>query len=319
MKLAFYWATGCGGCEVATLNTGETLLRVAVANEIIFWPTAFDFKHSDLEALAEGGIDFCFFNGAVRNSEDEDLARFLRAKSQRMIALGSCACEGGIPGLANVADRRSLLARVYQGTPSTENPHRTLPRSTFQVSEGELTLPELYDTVRTLPQTVEADYYLPGCPPAGHQLSAVLDAIAEGQLPPPGAVIGASEKTVCEECERLKEEKRIRTFVRPYEIIPDPERCLLEQGIICCGPATRGGCGARCLQANMPCRGCYGPPPGVVDQGVKLLSALASVMEASGEEEVERTLDQIVDPLGTFYRFSLPSSLLRRRKVTKGG
>ncbi len=65
----------------------------------------------------------------------------------------------------------------------------------------------------------------------------------------------------------------------------------------------------------MPCRGCYGPPPGVKDQGAKLLSAVASVIDADTEEEIERIIDDIPDPIGTFYRFGLPNSTLRRKII----
>jgi F420-non-reducing hydrogenase small subunit len=104
----------------------------------------------------------------------------------------------------------------------------------------------------------------------------------------------------------------LKEFFRPYEIETDPARCLLEQGIVCMGPATRDGCGALCPAANMPCRGCYGPPPNAVDQGAKMVSALSSVIDAHEPEEIERILDQIADPVGTFYRFSLAHSILRR-------
>jgi F420-non-reducing hydrogenase small subunit len=156
---------------------------------------------------------------------------------------------------------------------------------------------------------------VPGCPPQAHQTWAVFEAILKGELPPPGSVIGAGEKTVCDECQHVKEEKKVKQFFRIHEIIPDEKKCLLEQGIVCAGPATRSGCGALCPTANLPCRGCYGPPPGVVDQGAKLLSAVASVVDADTEEEAARIVSQIADPIGTFYRFGLAGSLLRRRKL----
>jgi F420-non-reducing hydrogenase small subunit len=65
----------------------------------------------------------------------------------------------------------------------------------------------------------------------------------------------------------------------------------------------------------MPCRGCYGPPEGVLDQGAKMCSALASIIEANDLKEIEKIIDGIVDPAGTFYRFGLPASTLRRTKV----
>ena len=136
-------------------------------------------------------------------------------------------------------------------------------------------------------------------------------------LPPKGSVIGAGTKTLCDECPRVRSEKKIKKFHRPWEIIPDNETCLLEQGIVCAGPATRAGCGAKCINANQACRGCYGPPDGVLDQGAKLLGALASVIDATDPQEIEAILDTIPDVAGTVYRFSLPSSILRRKAIKK--
>jgi F420-non-reducing hydrogenase small subunit len=92
-----------------------------------------------------------------------------------------------------------------------------------------------------------------------------------------------------------------------------PETCLLAQGFVCMGPATRSGCGSRCIEANMPCRGCFGPIDGVYDQGAKFLSGFASVLTPKDDAGIERLLDTIPDPAGTFYRFSLPTSLMPRR------
>jgi F420-non-reducing hydrogenase small subunit len=314
-RVAFYWAASCGGCEIAVLEIREKILDLAQAVDIVFWPVAMDVKYQDVEAMEDGSIDACFFNGAIRNAENEHLARLLRAKSKILLAYGSCAHQGGIPGLGNLTNREGILETVYTGNPSTENPTQLRPCTSNELAEGEVELPALYNTVKTLGQTVTVDYFVPGCPPQAHQTWAVFEALLKGELPPRGSVIGAGEKTVCDECERVKEEKRVKQFFRIHEIIPDPHKCLLEQGLVCCGPATRSGCGALCPTANLPCRGCYGPPPGVVDQGAKLLSAVASVVDANTEEEAERIVSQIVDPIGTFYRFGLPSSLLRRSRV----
>jgi F420-non-reducing hydrogenase small subunit len=314
-KVAFYWAASCGGCEIAMLEIREKLLDLAQAVDIVFWPVAMDIKYGAVEAMEDASIDACFFNGAIRNEENEHLARLLRAKSKTLVAYGSCAYEGCIPGLANLSDRQAIFETVYNESPSTENPQHLLPVTSYELAEGATELPAFFNTVKTLAQTVPVDYFVPGCPPQAHQTWAVLEAFLKGILPAPGSVIGAGEKTVCDECERVKEDKKVRQFYRVHEMIPDEKKCLLEQGIVCAGPATRSGCGALCPTANLPCRGCYGPPPGVVDQGARLLSAVASVVDADTEEEAARIVSQIADPIGTFYRFGLPSSLLRRRKI----
>lgn len=315
LKLGLYWAASCGGCEITVLDIHEAILEVAAIADILFWPVALDFKYADVEAMPDKHIDVCIFNGAIRNSEQEQIAKLLRAKSKVLVAFGACAHIGGIPGLANTSNREDIFNWVYKESPSTENSNGTYPQTSFEVPEGRLTIPAFYDSVRTLGQTVPVDYFVPGCPPTAQQVWNVVQAIATGKLPQTGSVVGANDKTVCDECKRVKEEKKVRAFHRPHEVIVEPERCLLEQGLICAGPATRGGCGAQCLSADMPCRGCYGPTAGVTDQGAKLLSAVSSIIDAGNETDAKRIVDQIVDPLGTAYRFSLPSSQLFRVRV----
>lgn len=197
--------------------------------------------------------------------------------------------------------------------------NRVTPKTKVKVEEGYLTLPEFYDTVKTLDQTVDVDYYLPGCPPTPDMIMNAINAIAENKLPPKGAVL-APLKSVCDECRFEKSEKKIKEIKRVYEVDKIEDKCLLEQGIICLGPATRGGCNARCLDANMPCTGCNGPTPNSLDQGAKMISALASILGIEGEEkmtdeEVEKLIDAVVDPVGTFYKYALPSALINRRVI----
>jgi F420-non-reducing hydrogenase small subunit len=314
-KAAFYWAASCGGCEIAVLELGKALVDVSKKVDIVFWPVALDFKYSDVESMPDKSIDVCFFNGAIQTSENEHMAKLLREKSKILIAFGACANGGGIPALANTTTKEQIFTRVYKETPTTDNPKGVIPETRVRVKEGELTLPEFHNTVRTLDQTVDVDYFVPGCPPVGEQITAVMNDIIGGKVPPKGSVIGASDKSLCDECKRVMGDRKIKKIVRTYEIVPDTEKCLLDQGIICMGPATRGGCGAQCISANMPCRGCYGPVPGVLDQGAKMLSALSSNFDAENEEEIERIASGVLDPIGTFYRYSLARSLLRRAKA----
>lgn len=312
LKLALYWAASCGGCEIAVLDIDEKILKVAELADIYLWPVALDFKYKDVEALADGFLDVCLFNGALRSSEQVEIAELLRRKSKVLVAFGACACFGGIPALANQFDRDEIFQRVYFETPTTTNPAGVVPQPSFKAAEGELRLPTFYNAVYKLDDLVKVDYYLPGCPPPPSLIWTAVEAIVTGKLPPPGSVI-AEERALCHFCSRKKEEKAVTTFRRVYEIIPDPEKCLLEQGIVCSGPVTRGGCGERCLAANMPCRGCFGPTAEAVEQGANLLSAVATTVEGKDESALRTALDGIVDPLGTFYRFSLASSLLRLR------
>jgi F420-non-reducing hydrogenase small subunit len=318
-KLALYWAASCGGCEIAVLAIDEKILDVAALFDIVFWPVAVDAKVRDVERMPDGSIDVCLFNGGIRTSEQEYMAQLLRKKSKVLVAFGSCAHEGCIPGLANATSRRRIFDTVYHNTPSTENPQGVEPQHKTEVAEGTLHLPVFYETLRTLDQTVPVDYYLPGCPPEAERIWEAITAIVEGKLPPAGSVIGA-RTTVCDECSRKRNEKKIKKFYRTWQIIPDAETCLLEQGLFCAGLATRAGCGALCPQVNSPCIGCHGPNEGAEDQGARMMTALASVIDSNDPAEIDRIIREgIPDPVGTFYRFGLAASHLRRRRQPGNG
>ena len=319
-KFAMYWAAACGGCEIAVLNIHEGILDVDANFDVVFWPVAMDAKYKDVEAMEDGSITLCLFNGAIRNDENAEMAHLLRRKSQVLVAFGSCACEGCIPGLANLYskqdDGRHRLQHADDRQPDRAPPadlNSPCPKASF-------TSRYLFETVRTLDQVVRVDYYMPGCPPESPQIAAVVGLIikalkGEAQLPPAGSVMGVGNSTVCDECQRKREEKTITEFRRMATFQPNPTDCLLEQGILCSGLATRSGCQARCPSANMPCIGCYGPAPDVIDQGARMMSAVASVVGSDDPKEIRRIMEGIVDPAGTFYKFSLPASLLGHARV----
>lgn len=319
-KFAMYWAASCGGCEIAVLNINEKILDVDANFEVVFWPVAMDAKYKDVEAMPDKSILLTLFNGGMRNKENEEIAQLMRRKSQILVAFGSCACEGCIPGLANLSSPEQVINTAFN-TVSTINPDHYQPLYDFQMPEGNIQIPEFNPVLKTLDQVVPVDYYMPGCPPESHQIAAVVDLVikvlhGEATLPPTGATIGAGGSTVCDDCPRTRNIKTITKFMRIQDLDPiDPTLCLLEQGIPCNGPATRNGCGALCPSAGAQCIGCYGPAEGVVDYGARLVGAFASVIDSNDPVEIEAILDGIPDPAGQFYRFNLAGSLLRASKA----
>jgi F420-non-reducing hydrogenase small subunit len=322
-KFAMYWAASCGGCEIAVLNIHEKILDVDANFEVVFWPVAMDAKYKDVEAMEDGSILLTLFNGAIRNDENEHIAKLLRRKSKILVAFGSCANEGCMPALGNLTSSKELIDTAFT-TISTENPDNIRPQTSWQAPEGELHIPTMYPAVRTLDQVVPVDYYMPGCPPESHQIAAVIELVIQvlqgnAQLPPAGSVIGAGNSTVCDECDRKRDVKKIKKFDRIQNIMIDAEICILEQGVLCSGPATRSGCGALCPKAGSPCIGCYGPAEGALDYGARLMSAVASVIDSNDPDEIERILEGIPDPAGQFYRFNMAGSLLRFSKQAWSG
>jgi len=316
-KVAFYWCASCGGCEETIVDLAEDILKVVEAVDIVLWPVALDFKLKDVEAWAPGEVAVAFINGAIRLSEQEKWVKLLRKKCSMVVAFGACAHMGGIPGLANCTSRGEILANKYHRSPTIDNPDGIVPQEQTEVDGYELELPRFWKDVKPLDQVIDVDYYLPGCPPPPDLVAAAVNAILEGKLPPKGAVL-APEKALCETCVRndtKPDDMVIGEFKRLSTNIPDPEKCFLADGFLCMGPATRGGCGEKCINGNMPCRGCFGPTPDAPDMGLKMLSAVASRGEAETAESSEAFASTLDDPLGSFYRFSLPASMLRRSLV----
>jgi F420-non-reducing hydrogenase small subunit len=314
-KVAFYWCASCGGCEETVVDLAEDILGVVEKVDIVLWPVALDFKYKDLEAMPDGSIAATFLNGAIRSSEQEEMAHLLRRKSQVLIAYGSCAVTGGIPGLANQFSRERLLKFNYEECPSVVNPEKTRPLPLARNNGHTVTLPEMRNVVRALDQVVEVDYYIPGCPPTPNLTKVAVTALLEGKLPPKGSVI-APDVALCVECPRKSTKPAtlsIAEFKRPHQVLADPQMCFLAQGLLCMGPATRGGCGGQCIGGNMPCTGCFGPTSRVRDQGLKILSSVCANTAAKAPDEARHALAGIPDPVGSFYRYGLAKSLLRRK------
>ena len=314
-KVAFYWCASCGGCEEAVVDLAEDILTVVGAVDIILWPVAMDFKKADIEARPDKSIVVSFINGAIRTTEQEEWVKLLRRKSQFVISFGACANSGGIPALANQFTKESILKYVYDDCPSNDNPGKIRPLVKCEDEGRTLTLPGLHNVVRSLDQVIDVEYYLPGCPPTPKLIMAAVVALLSGKLPPKGTVL-SPDIALCEECKR-KDSKpadlSLTEFKRPHQIQIDPEKCLLAQGLVCMGPATRGGCEALCPAGNMPCTGCFGPTSRVKDQGAKFVSSVFSNIAPKEEKEIDAVLDGIPDPIGTFYRYGLSKCLLRRK------
>ena len=308
-KVAFYWCASCGGCEETVVDLDEGLLDVAGAVDIVFWPVALDFKQKDVEAMPDGSIAVSFINGAVRSDHQQHMAKLLRAKSQVVVAFGACAQLGGIPGLANLSDVKGIFQEVYTGG--------VTPAASTQENGYNLTLPVLFDTVVELDRVIDVDYYVPGCPPTPNIIQDALRILLSGELPAKGTVL-APDLALCEKCPRKDtrpEKLLLKEFKRPHQMVADQQTCLLAQGLACLGPGTRAGCDAMCIRGNMPCTGCFGPTSRVRDYGAKVLSAIASLVDSNDEAEITRILEAFPDPVGAFYRYSLPASMLVRRRM----
>lgn len=310
-KIGFYWCAGCGGCEESVVDLAERLFDLIKAVDIVFWPVAMDFKYSDVESLSDGEMAAVFINGAIRLDEQARVAALLRQKAKQVIAYGSCACMGGVVGLGNFFSRKALLSRAYEEVETLQP--GDLPCSSSSIHGHHLELPTLLERTHSLDQVIDVDYFLPGCPPTPENLAAAVSTLLSGQLPAKGSVLGDS-LTLCASCSRRDSKPDridIKAWKRPHQVVLSQDTCFLAQGVLCLGPATRGGCDSRCIGGNMPCTGCFGPVDRIMDQGMKASSMIASMSEANRADEAETFVASIQDPAGVFYRYSLATSVLR--------
>jgi F420-non-reducing hydrogenase small subunit len=316
LRIGMYWASSCGGCDISLLEIAEHLLELIDVADIVLWPCVADFKYRTVADYPDGYLDVCLFNGGIRSSEQEEIARLLRRKSRTLAAYGACAMDGGIPALANLKSPAEIYDAAYHSNPTLQNPGRTEPLERWSTPQGDLTLPRFYPQVLRLADVVHVDYQVPGCPPVGTQVWKVLQAIGSREVPARNDAVrvGCDNRTVCDECDREKRRVRVKEFKRPHLAIPEPNWCLLEQGFVCLGAATRSGCGALCTKANLTCRGCYGSSGLATDQGTAMLSAVGSIIDATTEDRAREIVEGIADPTGTFYRFGLASSALKARR-----
>jgi F420-non-reducing hydrogenase small subunit len=314
-RVAFYWNASCGGCEEAVLDLGEGFAALAARVEIVFWPVALDTKKADVEAMPDGQIDIAFVNGAIRLDEQDHWAVLLRRKARILVSFGACAHLGGVVGLGNLFEPEELLATAYRHQPTVSNPDQVLPGRPVAAAGHELTLPALLSRTLPLAAVVPVDFVIPGCPPSPPVIAAAIERLLDPTDPPPPGAVLAPNASLCDGCPRngsRPERLQLATPARLATTQPDQASCFLAQGLVCHGPATRQGCQPGCLEANMPCRGCFGPLDGVVDGGAAMLSAFASLF--SGDEATQRTLARsLPDPAGTFWRYGLAAALLPRR------
>lgn len=276
-KVAEEWLNACSGCEISIVDMGERLLDVLQLVDFVHIPVIMDHKYygqlGDGTHIDIPEADVGIVTGSIRNAEHLEVAGEMRKKCKLIIALGTCATHGGIPALANSYTNEQITDRYYS-TETTDKPD-SLP------NQG---IPELLDGCYALDEKIKVDVYLPGCPPHSDQVFAALAGLLTGK---PAQL---ADKSVCDTCPTVREGKgqvkKLRRFLQaPKYGAPDEPldkmRCLLEQGVLCMGPVTKGGCGGdtvhpRCVSARVPCRGCYGPVKHDGNQMLDMLNALAS-------------------------------------------
>ena len=111
IKVATVWLGGCSGCHMSFLDLDERLIDLSKLIEITASPI------TDLKEFTD--VDIGIVEGSVANKENEETLLKLRAKSKILVAIGDCACYGGITALRNLFKKGEVLERAYIDTEST--------------------------------------------------------------------------------------------------------------------------------------------------------------------------------------------------------
>ncbi|MBM4036888.1 MAG: methyl viologen-reducing hydrogenase [Planctomycetes bacterium] len=283
VKVAEEWLNICGGCEVSILDIGEPLLDLLPKLQFVHMPVLMDHKYfgqtGEGTQLEIPEADVGIITGGVRNEKEKHVAEAMRKSCKTLIALGSCACFGGIPAMANMFTLEEVYEKVYRGSKTTD------PAATPSTN-----LPPLLESLKAVDEVVKVDVELPGCPTVPGLIVEALTALLEGK---PFAL---PERSVCDECPVKREKKASGgTIARPLRSVEfkqgepwENTRCYMEQGVLCLGPVTRAGCAAatdipgeakvpRCVKGYMPCRGCFGPIRKGANPLVDMMGAVTSI------------------------------------------
>jgi F420-non-reducing hydrogenase small subunit len=302
-KIGTMWLGGCSGCHLSIADFHESLLDVLELAEFQFSPVLMDTKYDEIPEM-----DVIIIEGGIRNEENRELAEILREKANFVICYGTCSTYGGVAGLGNLHTVDELTQEAYINSPTTPNPEGIIPNED---------VPQLESRLRPLPEAIDVDLIIPGCPPRSDVVAEAVVALLKGEP------VELPNTNLCEVCPREKPPEGLAmSFIkRQFEIgRPEDDLCLIPQGLVCMGPATISLCGAECPSTATPCRGCYGPTTKVMDQGAKMISAIASDYGIEEDKTVdpEQVADQLDDIVGTFYTYTLPAALIPA-KMQNGG
>jgi F420-non-reducing hydrogenase small subunit len=281
------WLSVCGGCEVAILDLHEQILDVLGAVQLQRCPVLTDIKDYP---KAEVGL----VSGAIRNEHDRHAAEQMRASCDTIIAWGTCAVYGGIPGAGIVHSRESIFEAAYSknrttvgGTPPTQR------------------VDALETRVVPIDEVIPVDLYLPGCPPHPAFILEALLSLVQGRPPK------TRQESVCARCKRTMVKTDVDRIKSNHEGDPDADQCLLSQGYVCLGSVTLDRCAAPCPNNGVTCTGCAGPTMQVLTEPnrdirtevAERMSKLTAITPAAIQRSIEYSAK-------SHYSYAMASSMI---------
>jgi sulfhydrogenase subunit delta len=151
-KVAFFDFTSCEGCQLDILNLeGDELLNLVNAVDIV------NFREVRTERA--DNYDIAFVEGSISKESEIPRLQKIRNQAKIVVALGACACIGGINCLKNHLPMDEVLQIVY-GKDA-----------------------KYYDTIlaRPIHAVIPVDYYVRGCPPTTAEFLKIAKALLLGK------------------------------------------------------------------------------------------------------------------------------------------
>ncbi len=147
-KIAIFDFTSCEGCQLQLVNKEETLADFLAAVEVVNFREASSARSDD--------YDIAFIEGAVSRNDEVKRLTAIREKAKVLVALGTCACFGGVNKLKNEFEMKDINRDVYG-----KNPKETL-------------------WVRSVGEVVKVDLEIPGCPVSKNEVEAIVRHVILG-------------------------------------------------------------------------------------------------------------------------------------------
>ncbi|MBW2997068.1 NADH:ubiquinone oxidoreductase [Candidatus Woesearchaeota archaeon] len=163
--IGFFTFTCCEGC-------GFTVLFLDELSQLM---EKLDIGYFNLikEKNKEANFDIAFVEGAITSKREIKILNKIRAKSKFLVALGACACHGGIPAMRNFIENKDLGKYIYNQQMLSDS-IEAQPISNF----------------------VKVDYYMYGCPILKTEFMEFINGYLEGKI------IKEFEGPVCGQCPR---------------------------------------------------------------------------------------------------------------------
>jgi coenzyme F420-reducing hydrogenase gamma subunit len=169
-KVAFFDFASCEGCQLQIVNLEEKILDLVDIVQVV------SFREAMKERSDE--YDIAFVEGSIMRPLDEARLKDIRRNAKVLVALGACACSGGVNKLRNKWTVAEVKEEVY--------------------GDADIEGNELFDVFPTkaINEIVAVDAYIPGCPIDRNEFSKMVTSIALGRKP------RLPNYPVCVECKK---------------------------------------------------------------------------------------------------------------------